>query len=145
MKPNPNPYRRWDFPVGLVAFLIFGCVYGVFAAYSLIAPQPGAPGLRQICIGFIAIAVIAGYMQYLDLFFRRIRPFLAAWLGRQFGITVKEETSGLAGGTWETKGAGCGLTGFIYLLDFLIILTGVIGPIALFGIPTFLLAELLSP
>jgi hypothetical protein len=142
---KPNPHRRWDIPVGLAAFLIFGCAYTVFAAYSLLVPQPGAPGLRQICIGGIAIAVIAGYMQYLDLFFRHIRPFLARWLGHQFHITVKEETTGLAGGTWETKGAGCGLTSFIYLLDIIIILTGVIGPIALLGIPTFLLAELLSP
>src|SRR5687768_10042633 len=101
MKPN----RRWDLPVGLMAFLIFGCFYTVFAAYSLLVPQPGAPGLRQICIGFVAIAVIAGYMQYLDFFFRRVRPAIARWLGRQFGVTVKEEKFGLASGTWETKGA----------------------------------------
>ena len=141
---KPNPYRRWDFPVGLVAFLIFGCVYGVFAAYSLLVPQPGAPGLRQICIGFIAIAVIAGYMQYLDLFFRRVRPFLARWIGRQFGITVKEDMTGLASGTWQTKGGSLGVTLFVYLLDVVIVVTGVIGPVAICGIPAFLLAELLS-
>jgi hypothetical protein len=143
MKPNRNPHRRWDFPVGLIAFLIFGCVYGIFAAYSLLVPQPGAPGLRQICIGFVAIAVIASYIQYLDFFFRRVRPFLAAWLGRQFGVTIKERV-GLHGGGWDTKGGNLGTTLLIYLIDAAILITAVIGPIALIGIPTFLLAELFS-
>lgn len=141
MKPN----RRWDIPVGLAAFLIFGCAYGVFAAYSLLVPQPGAPGLGQICIGGVAIAVIAGYMQYLDLFFRHVRPAIARWLGRQFGVNIKERMSLLGGSGWDTKGGSLGTTLLIYLLDAAILITAVIGPVALIGIPAFILAELLSP
>ncbi|MBK7896658.1 MAG: hypothetical protein WAS33_15435 [Candidatus Promineifilaceae bacterium] len=140
-------YRLWNLPVGLLAFVIFAVPYAVIMAWNLRQNAPGTPTITEALLGFVAIGVIAGYIQYVDLFFRLVRPWLAVWLGAQLGVTVREDIrdwrwiGGSGPGTWDVSGGSFGHRAFLHFLDLFILLVGTVGPVAVVSIGLFLLFD----
>ncbi|MCA9973085.1 MAG: hypothetical protein KC425_22860 [Anaerolineales bacterium] len=140
---NAGP-GRWRVPVGLAALLIFGVPYGAVLLWRLAQGAPGGPTVGEGLLGFAAVAAIAGYMQYVELFLGRIRPWLAAVLGRRLGLQIRaDETDarwygGAGAGTWEADG-GWGKRLLLYALDLSILLLGLIGPAAVVTIGAFVI------
>ena len=140
-----------NMPPGVGALLIFGTVYTLFVVYSILVPQPGGFGqgfgFKEILGGFLVIGVIAGYIQYIEFFFSVLRPRMAAWLALRLGVEVREDMSdsrwigGAGPGTWEASGGSAVNRLLLYLLDIVILVIGLVGPIAVVSIGAFLLAE----
>ena len=140
-------YWLWNLPVGLLAFVIFAVPYTLIMAWTLHQNAPGTPTAAQALLGFAAIGAIAGYIQYIDLFFRWVRPWLAAWLGSLLGVAVREDgqdwrwLGGAGSGTWEASEGSFGRRAAVHLLDLFILLIGVVGPVAAVSLGLFLLFD----
>jgi hypothetical protein len=85
----------------------------------------------------VGVGMIAGFMVYIDLFFRRLRPRLARWIGGRFGLAIAEEDPILGrvkeGGLWTSEDGRPAAELLVTILDVLTILLGLVVPIAFFG------------
>ncbi|MBE2224437.1 MAG: hypothetical protein IAF02_23050 [Anaerolineae bacterium] len=136
---------------GMGALLIFGAAYTLFVLYAILVPQPGGFGqgfgFKEILGGFIFIGLLAAYIQYIEFFFSVLRPRMAAWLALRLGVEVQEDMSdsrwmgGAGPGTWEASGGSTGNRLLLNLFDIVILVVGLVGPVAVVGIGAFLLVE----
>jgi hypothetical protein len=152
---KPPSWAKWvDVPPGLAALVIFSCIGLPVIAYAIMQGGPGAPQWADLFKAFLAIVAIAGYIQYIDLFFRIIRPRLKMMASSMLGVSIEEEGmpkfSVLFGKTadaedWTVKqAAGWGTQILVMVLDVTITMLGVIGPVAVICIPLFLIFDALG-
>jgi hypothetical protein len=143
---NPILNALSNMPPGLGALLIFVPIYTVFAIYTLLTGAPGV-GLKEILLGYVVIGVLAAYIQYIELFFSVLRPRLAQWLSSRLGVQVEEDMSdagwlgGAGPGTWDAKGGSLVNRLLLYIIDIVVLVGGLVGPIAIISISAFLIAE----
>lgn len=153
-RTTPRWAKWFDIPPGLAALVIFSCLGLPVIAYAMMQGEPGAPQWLDLLKAFGAIAAIAGYIQYIDLFFRVIRPRIAIMLATMLGVEIAEagmpKFSVLFGKTadaedWTVKQtAGLGVRVLVFVLDAAITIIGVIGPVAIICIPAFLILDALG-
>jgi hypothetical protein len=127
---DPGARSRWRPGIGLIAFAIFTTALLAGMALSQLSNAPGRPSAGDWLRGFAGIVVISGYIAWLDLFFRSLRPRLADWLGARLGISIAESLQLYDAGTWTASGS-VGKRLLVMLLDIGVVLFGVIGPLAL--------------
>lgn len=148
-------WAKWfDVPPGLAALVIFSCLGLPVIAYGVVQGGPGAPQWSDLPKAFMAIAAIAGFIQYVDLFFRVIRPRLKMMLSSMLSVRIEEEGmpkfSVLFGKTADAEDwtvnqtASWGVRILVYGLDAVITMVGIIGPVALVCIPAFLILNALG-
>lgn len=143
---NPILNGLAHMPPGLGALLIFGTVFFFFAVYALLTSAPGV-GLQEIFLGFVFIGALAAYIQYIDLFFRVLRPRLAQWLGSRLGVQIDEDMSdgrwfgGAGAGTWDASGGSAGNRLLLHVIDLIVLVGGLIGPVAIVSISAFLIFD----
>lgn len=148
---TPKWAKWFDFPPGLAALVLFSCIGMPVLAYAVMQGGPGAPQWSDLPKAFVAIAAIAGYIQYIDLFFRVIRPRLKLMLSSMLGVEIAEEGmpkfSVLFGKTADAEDwmvnqtAGLGVRILVYALDAVIMIVGLIGPVAVICILLFLILD----
>lgn len=140
--PPGEYHQQWKIPVGPAAFLLFSVPYALIMGWTLYQNEPGAPAPGQVLGGLVAIAGVAAFIQYADFFFRRIRPWLAHWLGAYLGLEVRESSGssrhGPRAGSWEAEGGTLTNRLFLHLLDVLILIMGLVLPLALVAFSAFL-------
>jgi hypothetical protein len=131
---------------GLIALTVFGIPYAIFGGYALYTKAPGVDA-KTFGIGFIAIAVIACYMAWIDFFFGPVREGAARIAGRWLGGKVSE-SHGLDAGTWniETpKRASLGRNLYtnvlVGVIDLAVLLAGTFLPVAIVAISLFLIFD----
>lgn len=150
----PSWAKWFEIPPGLAALVIFSCIGLPVIAYGVMQGGPGAPQWSDLPKAFVAIAAIAGFIQYVDLFFRVIRPRIKMMLSSMLGVQIEEEGmpkfSVLFGKTADAEdwavnqAAGWGTRILVFALDAAITMIGIIGPVALVCIPTFLILDALG-
>jgi len=151
MSRAPGWAKWFDVPPGLAALVIFSCLGLPVIAYAAAQGEPGAPQWSDIPKAFAVIAAIAGCIQYVDVFFRAIRPRLKIMPSTMLGVEIAEERTPmfniLFGKTADAEDwrvnqpASWGVRILVYVLDAMITMVGAIGPIALISIPLFLIAD----
>jgi hypothetical protein len=139
---KPNQGRM----IGLIALAVFGIPYAIFGGYALYTNAPGVDA-KTFSIGFIAIAVMACYIAWIDFFFGPVREGAARVAGRWLGGKVSE-SHGLDAGTWniETPNrASLGRTVYANVLigaiDLAVLLAGTVLPVAIGAIALFLIFD----
>ncbi|MCL4267682.1 MAG: hypothetical protein KJ069_31205 [Anaerolineae bacterium] len=143
---NPILNALANMPPGLGALLIFGTAFFCFATYALLADAPGV-GLKEIFLGFITIGLLAAYIQYIEFFFSVLRPRLAQWLSQRLGVQVNEDNSdarwfgGAGAGTWDAKGGSAINRLLLHIIDIVVLIGGLIGPVAVVSISLFLIFD----
>lgn len=150
----PSWAKWFDIPPGLAALVLFSCIGLPAIAYAIMQGGPGAPQWSDLPKAFVAIAAIAGYIQYIDLFFRVIRPRIKMMLSTMLGVAIEEEGkpnfSVLFGKTADAEdwmvnqAAGWGARILVFALDAAIMIVGLIGPVAVVCIPLFLILDALG-
>jgi hypothetical protein len=130
----------------LIAFTLFAIPYALFGGYALYTNAPGVDA-KTFAIGFIAIAVIASYIAWIDFFFGPVRGAAAQMAGRWVGGKVSE-SHGLDAGTWNVetpKRASFGRTIYanvlIGVIDLAVLFVGVFLPVAVVAISLFLIFD----
>lgn len=152
----PNVYRYHssnpilnvlaNIPPGLGALLIFGTAYFFFALYALFTHAPGV-GMQEILLGFVAIGMLAAYIQYIEFFFSFLRPRLARWLAPLLGVQIEEDMTdgrwfgGAGAGTWDAKGGSASNRLLLHVIDIVVLIGGLIGPVAFVSISAFLIFD----
>ncbi|MBI5304192.1 MAG: hypothetical protein HY868_18815 [Chloroflexi bacterium] len=152
--PATPPWAKWfDIPPGLAALFIFTPITFVALWFSSRSDAPGTlPFSEAAPRALVGIAMIAGYTQYVDIFFRHIRPRVKNALARALGAQIVESgpevslfAEGMAADHWEVTGkAQPGKVVLVWIADGALLIVGLIGPVAAFCIPGFLLAERLG-
>jgi hypothetical protein len=143
---NPILHMLANMPPGLGALLIFGTAFFCFAVYALATNAPGV-GVREVLLGFVTIGLIAGYIQYIEFFFSVLRPRLAGWLGPRLGVQIEQDMSdgrwfgGAGAGTWDASGGSMGNRLLLHIIDIVVLVGGVIGPVAVVSIGLFLIFD----
>lgn len=143
---NPILNAFGNMPPGLGALLIFGSAFFFFAVYALLTDAPGV-GLQEVLLGFLVIGMLAAYIQYIELFFSVVRPRLARWLGALSGVQVNEDQSdarwfgGAGAGTWDAKGGSAINRLLLHIIDIVVLVGGLIGPVAFVSISVFLIFD----
>lgn len=143
---NPILNALANMPPGLGALLIFGTAFFFFAVYALLTNAPGV-GMQEVLLGFVAIGMLAAYIQYIEVFFSVIRPRLARWLGRQLGVQIEEDMTdgrwfgGAGAGTWDASGGSPVNRLLLHVIDIVVLVGGLIGPIAFISIGAFLIFD----
>lgn len=150
----PSWAKWFEIPPGLAALVIFSCIGLPAIAYGVVQGGPGAPQWSDLPKAFATIVAIAGFIQYVDLFFRVIRPRLKIMLSSMLGVEIAEEGmpkfSVLFGKTADAEDwtvnqtASWGARILVFALDTVITMLGVIGPVALVCIPMFLILDALG-
>ncbi len=150
--PQVPSYAKWfDIPPGLAAFVIFTPIT-LFFLWK--ASQSGEPGTMPFADAapraLIGIGMIAAYTQYVQVFFQHIRPRLKLAAQRAFGVAIREETASsdwLGNSTsdqWEVVGSvAIGKRLLVYATDAALLVAGLVGPVAVIGVPAFLIADVL--
>jgi hypothetical protein len=129
---------RWRPGIGVIAFAIFSTALLAGMLVSQLSDAPGRPSTADWLRGFVGIIVISGYIAWLEFFFRRLRPRIAGWLGASLGISIAESLQLYDAGTWTASGS-FGKRLLVMLLDIGILISGVIGPLALPGLIALLI------
>ncbi|HRQ41002.1 MAG TPA: hypothetical protein PLD25_24060 [Chloroflexota bacterium] len=143
---NPVLNALGSMPPGLGALLIFGTAFFFFAVYALLTNAPGV-GLQEVLLGFVAIGMLAAYIQYIEFFFSAIRPWLARWMGALLGVQINEDQSdarwfgGAGAGTWDAKGGSAINRLLLHIIDIVVLVVGLIGPVAVVSIGAFLIFD----
>jgi hypothetical protein len=147
--PTQNQFLRFwiNIPPGLGAFFIFGGFFVAYMAYLQVADLPGEPpSLQDAALGLAAIVAISAYIQYIQYFFAKIRPFLASWLGDLLGMQIAESprsgwtvvqdtsTGRRVQGRWSERL-------LVQVVDIIFLLVGLVGLPAIISIVLFVLAE----
>lgn len=91
----------------------------------------------------LGVVLLAIYWAWIFVFFGRVRPWIMAVIGARLGVRVRESTSVLDAGTWDTSGKGATLpkTGAVLAADLAILFAGTVGVAALLFVPAFIVAE----
>ncbi len=92
----------------------------------------------------VGVALISGTTVYIDVFMRRVRPPIAAALGRRLGVTVVEANHHgwfSRPGVWEIEGGGTFPTVKAASADFVVIVVGLVLPIAGVATAVVILAD----
>jgi hypothetical protein len=130
--------RRLPGLAGLIALAIFGAAY-LAAGVGMWQTQPPGFTWRDYGLGCIGIAVLAFYIGWLDIFFSILRPRLGDWIGGIFGIHVQESLNILDAGIWNVSGGTMGQRLLVHAIGIVILLIGVMIPIAVPAMMAFLL------
>jgi hypothetical protein len=130
----------------LIAFTLFAVPYAIFGSYALYTKAPGVDA-KTFAIGFIAIAVLSGYVAWVDFFFGPVREAAAKVAGRWVGGNVSE-SHGLDAGTWNVEtpkktsfARSLYANVLIGVIDLAVLFAGVFLPVALGAISLFLIFE----
>lgn len=89
--------------------------------------------LPNLVVGVVLVSALGVYA---ELFFARLRPRLASAVGRRMGVEVREGEAGWfsRAGLWETADGGVASDAKVALVDFSVIVIGLVIPIALIGV-----------
>ncbi|HEY7608971.1 MAG TPA: hypothetical protein VIF14_07045 [Alphaproteobacteria bacterium] len=139
-------WRRsvFDLPVAILGpATILG---GVVIYFAVAGATGGLQGWswRYLPNLVVGVALIGAVFAYVDWFFRRLRKRLGAWLGRRFGLRIVEsEELGFFArpGMWESPDGGIVSELKVTLLDFAVLLLGLMIPIFALGTAIVLAAR----
>lgn len=92
---------------------------------------------------FVGIALVVAYWAWLWAFFTHVRPRIMARLGARLAVRVRESTSVLDAGTFDTTDEAAPLArrGIVIAADLAVLMAGVVGVAAAVFVPAFLVAE----
>jgi hypothetical protein len=130
--------RRIPGMAGIIAFGIFGTAYLAAGIVMWINRPPGFTG-RDYALGWVGIAVIAGYIGWINFFFSSIRPRLARSLSAKLGVDISESMNLYDAGTWNAMGGHLGSRLLVYALDIVILLLSLMLPVAIPAVIIFIL------
>ena len=100
------------------------------------AALPPLPA-RDLAVAVLASVGFVFYIIWMVLFLRRIRPALAGWLGRAFGVRIDERYRGQwAAVPPASRGLGC----IVGLADSAILIGGALGPLIVLSLALLLMS-----
>lgn len=123
----------WQGPgvIGLIALAVFGIPFLAWGIILQIVGNTTPLSWGDIAKGIATIVVLSGYMAWLDVFFRVVRPKLAMQLSKSMGTPVEESRDVYDMGLWTTRNGGPVNRVMVFLLDIGITVAGCVIPIAL--------------
>jgi len=131
--------RRVPGATGLIAFAVFGVGFAVAMGVSQMSDTGTRPTGGDWLRGFAGVAAISLYIGWLDFFFAALRPRLEDKTGARLGVQVAESLDAWDAGTWNASGARLNRRRLVYGLDFLVLIVGVMVPVAAPALLAFIL------
>ena len=132
----------------LLIALTFVVAVGIALAVMFSTGTLQRSDLRYTPNLIVGVVLIASVVVYIDLFMRKIRTRIAGVLGRRMGVTIVESSH--AGwfsrrGMWEAEGGGTLSTLAATAADFVVIVIGLVVPVAAFATAVVVLTERFLP